>query len=110
MRVFLRDLTDVKVSNGTRIRFSVTVADDNEAPIMTIAGWTIDQKRRVQSPASRTHTGRYFRFIDVSDEFTGKLKDALEQMEIVQRILGPNVEGITYEGRQTLEGEAEIFI
>ena len=112
MKIFIGDLSALKVASGPRVRFSVTHVDSDGEPVVTYKGWTMDQKRRIAPPAARAHSGGYFRFSDVSEKFADGLRKILTTdptlSRIVESVLGPEAgEGMTYEGNEKFEGSAE---
>jgi hypothetical protein len=108
MKIFIRDISSIQVPSGPRVRFSVTFADEDANPLVTMNGWTMDRKRRVQTSAHRAAGGKWYRFDEASPEFLEKIKTALNGMKSVQEILGPEVEGVTWAGNATYDEEAEI--
>jgi len=108
MKIFIRDITTVQTKTGPRVRFSVTYAQDNGEPVATERGWTIDAGRDLHLPATRTSFGRYYPMVEASDWLLEKVKAGILTVPQVERVLGPQVVGITPDAREVIEGEVEL--
>lgn len=76
----------------TRVRFSLTIAEDDGEPWLTMEGWTIARDRTVRPPYSRTaFSSRLTKFVHPSNSCFEEVKAAVLTIPDVQEILGPYV-------------------
>ena len=75
-------------SKKTVARFSVTITNDDDEPLLTIVGWLYDAWRKLQPPRAKTGWN-YISVVKLYPDFIKKLKDHLENVPEIQKILQP---------------------
>lgn len=94
MKISINELKGLETKLGPRVQFTVTFAEDDGEPVDTTYGWTMDMSRKIWIPASRTGWGKYYPMHAPSDKLLERLAGGLIAHEQVDRILGPQVEGV----------------
>lgn len=103
MRVSIGDLREL---TGPVIRFTLSITDDDGEPLMSYPGWTMNQYREIETPATKTSRGFWKRFTQVTDAFEAQLRTALEDIPETAKILGPKLEKVLRVRK--IKGEREI--
>lgn len=99
---------DLRELTGPKIRFTLNINSDGGDPLMSYPGWTINQFREIESPATKTNRGFWKRFTVITEEFEKTLLDTLESFQETDQILGPRVERPEKPRARKIKGEREI--
>lgn len=104
MKLSIGDLRELA---GPKIRFTLNINSDAGDPLMSYPGWTLNQFREVEVPATKTSKGFFKRFTQITEAFEGQLLEALEGFQEVETILGPKLEKVKRVVKK-IKGEREI--
>lgn len=91
MKLSIGDLRELA---GPKIRFTLNINDNDGNPLMSYPGWTFNQFREVETPATKTSRGFYKRFTEITEAFEKQLLATLEGFQEVNQILGPKLERV----------------
>jgi hypothetical protein len=122
MKIFIQKLSEITIPEQketpkrpwrpaeARVRFSLTLAEDDGEPLLTIDGWTVDRNRVVRPPYTRGKfsTG-YVTYQHPSKPFLERITAAVMSVPDVDVILGPPEPGwVAPLGRKKIEGKVEV--
>lgn len=99
---------DLRELTGPKIRFTLNINSENGDPLMSYPGWTLNQFREIESPATKTNRGFWKRFTVVTEEFEEVLLATLESFPETFQILGEKLTRPEKKRARKIKGEREI--